>query len=332
MTISIYAPGQLTDPDAYLLHAPASGLLQEWLVEEGDSVAAGQLLASVQSTNSDLNRENARIRMREVEQNLQSGSSFRQDLQIIVDNAKLKYDDDSANFARQQRLWNNNVGTKNEVESRELALNVSRKLYQSTLEQEKLRLKQLRNELQTSRNLLEIARNQSLDFQVSSKIKGVLAEQLVNAGEWVAPQQAIGRMGGLGEFILELEVDELDIVKIEVGQFVAISLDAYPGEVFPGRVSFLNTRKEGLTQSYRIEVVFEKKPNRWFEGMTAEANIVIQEKKQALLIPQSYLVGDRKVINAKGDTLELEIGESDLEYVEVLKGIDLKTELKKPGA
>lgn len=137
-------------------------------------------------------------------------------------------------------------------------------------------------------------------------------------------------MGGSDGYFLELEVDEVDIVNIKVGQKALITLDAYPKQVFSGKVTFINGQKDDFSQAYKAEVKFEERPERWFAGMTAEANIIIEEKKDALLIPQGFLLGRNQAITSAGDTLTLEIGESDLEYVEVLKGLQVGTELIQP--
>ena len=332
MTLSVYAPGRLVDQEAYLVHAPSTGILNEWKIKEGDIVKPGQILAIIENSTAELNLDNARIRMGELRGDLDTDSPFREELNLVISNAELKYEDDKANYERQKNLWDNKVGTRRELEMKELAMKNSLQQLNSARNSAQLQLDKLEKQLKTAQNQYKISNKQNQDYQVESRIEGIFSKKLVQAGEWVAPQQPIGKLGGRDQFILELEVDEVDIVSIEVGQSVVISLDAYPDQVFTGTVDYLNTEKDDLGQSYKIEVVFKEKPPRLFVGMTAEANIILERKKDVLLIPQSYLIPPNQVLTTGGDTLTLEIGATDLEYCEVLSGLSAQTPILKPGS
>ncbi len=331
MTISVYAPGRLVDKAAYMLHTPTSGILGSWKVEEGDTVDIDQVLATIESSVSELNLENASIRVAEIQKNLRPGSSFRQDLALAISNAREKYQDDSSIYERQHKLWAQKIGSKRQLELAELAVQNSSRILKSAETNQDLQLDRLQNELKTASNLLKISSNQQEDFVCTSKIRGVMHEKMVEEGEWVSPQQPIGKIGGIGEMVLELEVDEVDIIDIEKGQLVTISLDAYPDKVYAGEVSFVNQQKDAQNQSYKIEAVFKERPDRWFVGMTAEANILIEEKKGVLLVPREYVFDDNKVLTESGDTLSLVIGATDMANCEVLSGLTEQSRIIKPG-
>jgi hypothetical protein len=68
-----------------------------------------------------------------------------------------------------------------------------------------------------------------------------------------------------------------------------------------------------------------------FSGMSVEANIIITEKKSALVIPREFLIDNNKVKLKGNDTLTAVVkGAEDLEFVEIISGIDDKAELIRP--
>jgi HlyD family secretion protein len=68
-----------------------------------------------------------------------------------------------------------------------------------------------------------------------------------------------------------------------------------------------------------------------YSGMSVEANIIIAEKKNALVIPREFLVEGKKVkLKSTGELITVRKGAEDLQFVEVLDGIDEHTEIKKP--
>jgi hypothetical protein len=71
-------------------------------------------------------------------------------------------------------------------------------------------------------------------------------------------------------------------------------------------------------------------PTAIYPNLSAEANIVLQTKEKALLIPRSLLVNQKFVILENGETREVKVGLMDYEQVEILEGISESDALVKP--
>lgn len=84
------------------------------------------------------------------------------------------------------------------------------------------------------------------------------------------------------------EVDEEDIVLVRVGQKVLIRSDAFPNQIFYGRVKSITPKGDPIARSYRVRINFSEN-NPLLIGMTAETNIIVHEKKNALLLPVSSI-------------------------------------------
>jgi multidrug efflux pump subunit AcrA (membrane-fusion protein) len=129
---------------------------------------------------------------------------------------------------------------------------------------------------------------------------------------------------------MELNVDEFDIVKIRNGQKIIVRMDSYKNQVFEAKVSVIYPMMDERTRTFKVEAVFLKQPPKLYPNLTLEANIVINEKKNALTIPTNYLVNDSTVILEDGTVKTLKIGLRDYKIAEVISGIDKNTKIKKP--
>src|SRR5262249_12413474 len=117
--------------------------------------------------------------------------------------------------------------------------------------------------------------------------------------------------------------------RISLGQKVLITMDAYRGEVFEGKISKIYPNLDVRSQSFIVEAEFVKRPSVLYPGMSAEANIVVHEKKNALVIPIAYLKGNDAVLTEDGEK-KVKTGLKSIDYVEILSGIDKNTELLRP--
>lgn len=322
---SVYASATIKAADQYAAIPPVSGILLENLVKEGDMVTVGQVLAQIENTNPGLNADNARLAYDQAKSNLKS----LDELEAQLNTAKQQYRLDSTNYARQKALWADNIGTKSQLEARQLAFEASR----NNVKALQIRYYQTRNQLNTAvsqaANNYAITSKSSGDFSVVSKISGKVYSLNYKPGELVTAQKPVALIGKASDFIMELTVDEVDISRIAMGQKVVVSMDAYRDQIFEGKVSKIYPNLDSRSQSFIVEAVFVKGPPTLYPGMSAEASIVQNEKPNALVIPLSYLTKDDGVITEDGE-VGVKVGMRNLEMVEILSGIDEKTKLIKP--
>jgi HlyD family secretion protein len=323
ITESVYASGIVRSADQYQAFASVSGIVEEILVTEGDSVQAGDPVFLLYNEAGRLNRESAEL-AREYSA-LQANQSRLRDLEINRDLARTQLENDSLMLERQKRLMDQGVGTATELERRELAYKNSKTGYEAS----KIRYEELKRELdfqdRQARKNLEISKAKEDDFLVRSKIKGVVFSVLMEKGELVGPQTPLAVIGSGKDFILELQVDEFDIARVEKGQKIWVTMDSYRGQVFEAQVTKINPIMNQASKSFTVEAHFVNRPPRLFPFLTLEANIVIQAKEDVLVLPRNYLVRDRFVVTSDKDTLEVEVGIKDFQIAEIKSGLDENT-------
>jgi RND family efflux transporter MFP subunit len=329
MTESVYSSLTVQPDSLYQAYAIVAGILENNLVEEGDHVSKGDPLIQINNNTPKINTQNAKLSLELAQENYKGSSTMLRTINDEIAAAKLKYYNDSINYYRQKNLWDQNIGSKVTYDSKKLNYQLS----SNSLQLLKSRYNRTENELrvavQQALNAYRTSLINTKDFTVKSAIDGKVFALYKNIGEIVNSMEPLASIGSSSDFIVEMLVDEVDIVKIETGQRVLITLDAYQDTVFVGSVSKILPKKDERNQTFMVEALFNKPPKTLYPGLSGEANIIIAKKENVLTIPKAYIFEDNKVKTDNG-IVAIKIGLQNMEYVEVVSGIDSSTELHKP--
>lgn len=325
---SVYASGTVKARDQYEALTLATGPVQEVFVAEGDTVTVGTPLLQIYSEAEKLRKENAEIARAFADQ--RANQNRLRELQLTLNLAKSTYLNDSLLFQRQKSLKAQGIGTTVELEQRQLKFESSKTTYLST----QLRYLELQREIEfTAKNAgknLAISEALEGEYVLRSKINGIVYSLMKEKGEMVTPQTPLAILGSAGEFVLELQVDEYDIAKIEKGQRVLVTLDSFKGDVFEASVTKIHPIMDVKSKTFTVEATFTKAPPRLYPNLSLEANIITQVRENSLVIPRQLLFLENKVITADEDTLTVKVGLKTYQYAEILEGIDEKTGLIQP--
>lgn len=329
LTESVYSSAIIQPDSLYQVYSIVSGILEDNLVEEGQEVKIEQPIIQITNSTPKLNTQNAKLALDLARDNYNGSAAILKGIQDEIEAASLKYKNDSINFYRQKNLWKQNIGSKIEYDSKEL----NYKLSKNNLQLLHSRYERTKNELSTAIKQAENSYKASLinttDFTIKSKVNGVVYALYKNKGELITTMEPIAAVGSANNFIIEMLVDEVDIVKIELNQKVVVSLDAYKNEVFLAEVSKILPKKDLRNQTFTIEAIFTDLPNKLYSGLSGEANIIVSEKEKVLTIPKTYLTSNYQVKTDDG-LVNVVTGLENLEFIEILEGIDSETYIYKP--
>jgi len=121
---------------------------------------------------------------------------------------------------------------------------------------------------------------------------GVVTVKDIQPGEIASAGKAVISVISDNNLELESNVSEISIAKITVGDMVAISFDAFPGEAFSGTVTYIEpaeTIVDGVV-NYKVRVAFSEKYSQVKSGLTSKLEIVTEEKKAVMVIPQYSVI------------------------------------------
>ena len=329
ITESVYSSVTIQPDSLYQAHAVVSGILEQNLVEEGDIISIGSPIAQIINNAPQLNVENAKLSLELALDNYSGNNAVIRTLEDEIRAARLQTQNDSVNYFRQKNLWEQNIGSQVEYDSRKLAYELSRNNLSLLLSNYARTKNELRTKVIQAENNYKTALITTGDFTVESKINGTVYALYKNRGELISTLEPLAAIGSSNEFIIEMLIDEVDIVQVQLGQTAIVTLDAYGNEVFEAEVSKIYPRKDERTQTFKVEAIFKSPPDVLYPGLAGEGNIIVGQKENALTIPRSYLINNRSVLTEDGEK-ELGLGLENLEFVEVLSGLDENTTIIKP--
>ncbi|HRG57996.1 MAG TPA: efflux RND transporter periplasmic adaptor subunit [Bacteroidia bacterium] len=328
ITESVYASGMLKSKNQYQVFAGVNGILNEVLVAEGDTVKMGDLLFRLVDDAAMLSKENAALNAQFAELKANSGKLNEAKLFLELSSNKMK--NDSLLYFRQKNLWQQQVGTKVDLEQKELNyMNAKTNYYSAKVKYDEL-LRQLELNATISQKNLAISSKMQSDFSIKSEIDGIVYSINKNKGEIVSSQAPIAVIGDAKQFILEMQVDEYDILKIKKGLPVIVTLDSYKGKSFDAVVTKINPLMNERNKTFMIEAEFVNPPELLYPNTSFEANILLRAKNKALLIPRNCLINDSIVIMRNGDSIKVKTGLKDYQKIEIIDGLKVGDEIIIP--
>ena len=203
------------------------------------------------------------------------------------------------------------------IETLKNSLKAQRKQYDAELEDAQTRLQQIQGTTEEEKEMTihsRVSAEASL-LQAESQLKsqqerykwttvtapmaGTITRLIVEEGEIITSGrssfsrgEAIMRIADLNQMIVRTQINQVEIGKIVVGQRAEITVDSYPGSVFPGRVSEISpsaTQRGPQNQSsvitFEVDVEVTDSPSELFPGMSADVDIIVFEESDILQLP-----------------------------------------------
>lgn len=328
---SVYASGVIRAEGQYTVFSTVNGTLKKVNVNVGQSINKGQTLFELESDKAELNTQNARLAY---QLSLDSNRYIQDkiaEMEMRVQSAKNKLDLDESIFSRNKNVIKQGGISEVDFERSQLMYKSSKVDYESAQKQLAQFRAQLKND--QSRNTINLELNQKSqnDFNIKSAFSGQIFDVLVKEGTVITPQIPLAIIGEFNSFLLELEVDENDMVRVELGQKVLVTMDSYKGKVFEAVVDKIYPIMEERSRTFKIEAHFIKPPKKLYPNLTVEANIIIQVKQNAITIPKSYLINGKYVLVNEDEKREVKTGLSDYEKVEIVAGLKANEMIYKPN-
>ncbi len=331
ITESVYASVKVRPEVSYSPQPIHSGIIKKIYVQEGDFVEKGKILFQISPTAAVQSQlTNAEINLEEAKSNYLGNNNLLNNIQLEIKTVKEQLSLDSINYKRQDRLWAQNIGRKTDLDQFKLKYQTTQKQLDILRQKFVQTRTNLENNYKKALSKTETEKSQLADFTVRSEIDGKVYSLNKEVGDFISTQERFAEIGSSDTFKLEMDIDEVDITKIELGDSVLIILDAYEGQVFVATVNKIFPKKDDITQTFRVESSFKQLPPKLYYGLAGEANIVVDRRNNTVVIPAEYLLPNDKVMTNDGEK-SIKIGLKNLEFVEILSGIDTSTTILKPS-
>ncbi|MBT9395425.1 efflux RND transporter periplasmic adaptor subunit [Hymenobacter sp. NST-14] len=318
---AVFGSGHLENARQYTLMANADGFLQAAYAAEGDTVPAGKVLFRLANAAQRSQVANAAVNLDYAKSSARPTSPQLAQLELQLAQARQKLLVDSTNYARYGRLVQTQAVAAADFENARLA-------YQTA--QANLRvMEQSRADLQRSLALgvanaatqYAVQRETDGYYTLRSEQPGVLMNVRKNPGDYVRRGDALALLGA-GPMLLKLAIDEEDISRVKVGQPVLVSLNSHKARIYRATIRRVYPAFNATDQSFGAEATFDAPPAGLLNGTRLQANIIVEEKQQALVIPSYALVDDAYVLLDGGRRRQaVEVGIRTLEWTEITRGL-----------
>jgi HlyD family secretion protein len=279
------------------------GRLQQRLLDEGEKVSAGQIVAKLDDMEL---RDELNIRAAETKAarsglaDLQAGNRREEIAQgeAAVIRIKAEAERLAKDAARMEQLYRNEVIALKELEAARSARDASAASVSEAEDRLKLlrigprpdAVKERRARAEAAEGALAIAETRLSQSTLTAPIDGLVLAKHAEPGEMLAAGTPVMTVGKMDEVWLRAYIAESDLGRVKVGQSARITSDSWPGRTFEGRISFISqqaefTPKNVQTEKERVKLVYRIKitvPNPKMElkpGMPADAVIETTDKK-----------------------------------------------------
>lgn len=194
--------------------------------------------------------------------------------------------------------------------------------------------------LDNAQTSLENAQEKLEDYQITAPISGTVVTKTAKAGDKIegGSTGTLCTIYDMSYLEMTMNIDELDIGKVEVGQTVEITADAVEGQTYTGvvtKVSVAGTTTGGIT-TYPVTVRIDE-TDGLLPGMNVDAEIVLEQESGVLAVPSAAVNrGNTVLITADSPSavnaldqeapegyvyVEVEVGISDESYTQILSGL-----------
>jgi len=149
-------------------------------------------------------------------------------------------------------------------------------------------LKQAEIAAQTAETALKKTQADLTGATMLAPFSGRVLSVTGKVGDTVAANSVVVEMADLSQLEVQTTIGQQDVTSVQAGQSATITFDARPSETFTGKVSRVVPKKASTSGAvnYTVFVSVDKAPNGLLPGMTADADIIVAERKSVLTLPR----------------------------------------------
>jgi HlyD family secretion protein len=343
----VVATGKIQPLSKVEIKSKASGIVKKLYVDYGDRVKQGQLLAELDKVQLEAAERASRANLQAAEAASDSSKASLERNKVDAEGPDVPFL--RLNMERAEQMFRDGVMSKSLVEESEknyqLALN-RQVSAQRNLAVSRAEIAKCEAQVAQARASLENTQEDLRNSTIVSPIDALVLSRDVNVGDAVSSILVLGSqatlvitLGDVSEVYVQGKVDEADIGKVFLGQSARIVVESFKDKKFTGKVtkiSPLGKEKDNVT-TFEVRVSISNPGGELKANMSANAEILLEEKKNVLMVPEVALIYDKErkasveIPDAKADNgkkkLSVKLGISNGVKTEILEGLDEKQQV-----
>jgi len=364
LTVTVSGSGNIEVPNEMKLAFSLAGQVEKIYVQEGSEVAKGDKIAQLVTGSLELAITQAQVTYTQAQTSVIQAQLAQQTAEYELEKAQdlyataevyqaraavreaqsyLAYAQDQlekAVLAWDIKVWTNEVAyAKEKLRAAEVMLNdmlsapdtkeVAIKRLQVEVAKQSLEL--ANKSLELARQSLEQAQKHLDAATITAPFDGIASRIYVKEGDTISPAISIAQIIDLASMQLKVQVDEIDVTDVKLGQKAVIEVDARPDLKLEGQVNFISflPTLEGGVVMYDVKIGFPVPENSGLRvGMSATADIITASRTNVLLVPDRAIKQNSQgqtivevMVNGQAQERAVVTGVSDGLQTEILDGL-----------
>mgnify|MGYP001334846484 FL=1 len=305
--------GTVIPEDEVDIKPQLNGIIDNILVEEGDIVEVGQLIAIIKVVPDERSVYGARAQVTAA--------------RLTVQNAERQ-------IKRAKELFEKQIISQQDYEDAELNYNTAKE-----------NLIAAQNDLEILRKG-SVAGSSTANTNIRATVSGTILEIPVKLGDQVIAANnfnegtSVAIIADLNEMIFEGQVDEAEVGKLELGQSLKVNMAAIPGREFDAILKFVAPKgtEQGGAVQFKIEADLTLDEDTFVRaGYSANGSLVVENKQEIVVIAEALLQFDRRtqlpyveveISDQNFERRDVTTGLSDGIKVEILSGVSMDDKIK----
>jgi HlyD family secretion protein len=351
MVRSVVATGKIEPITKVEIKSKANGIIERLAADVDHQVEAGQILA-------ELDKENLRARLREARANFEAARAALSAAEAQV--AKYEVEAEAPEVAFAKNAFDRARSLNEQKLVSQEALDQARTTYEQAVNRQRAaaaqsligraKVNEARAQVAQAGAAVERAEEELANATIKAPIRGTVLTRDVELGSPVSSILNLGAnaslvmtLGDIQKVFVRGKVDEADIGMVKLGLPARITAESFKDKVFSGRVtqiSPIGVEKDNVT-TFEVEVSIDNPGQELKANMTANAEIVLDEHADALIIPEAAIAYDSQkeasvvVADPTADkgrrTVKVKVGIGNGTKTEVLDGLKQGERVVLPG-
>ncbi len=323
----VQAVGSLYALDESTISAEVEGRVARVLADVGDVVRLGQVLVTLDDTELkyDLERQRAAVRQVRAQLGVGPNDPLPQDPAQVafVQRAAADLFDAEQKYRRAEQLFRDRLISQQQLDEASSRYKGARAAHDLAVQE----VERLKAQLQSSEAAGKLAEKKLADTQIRAPFPGAVKERRVNLGEYLKVQSPVMVIVRTDQLRARLAVPEKWAGGVKTGATIDVQVEAYPGEVFHGRLVRINPAVLQESRTFEVEALLSNPGGRLKPGFFVQASLPSEMEEKTITVPEqamSYRYGVYKVFVLNGPRVAerpIKPGAQQGARVEVLEGL-----------
>jgi len=324
---TVEADGALFAQDQASVVPKISAPVQKFLVNRGDHVQAGQVLATLENRDLIAAVNQAKGQLAQAESNLRATTSANVPEQLTKAQTDVASAQQAAEAARvlvenRKKMFQEGALARKLVDDAEVAYAQAKSQLEAALEHLRVlnsagkeeQIKGAQAQVETARAQLQAAEAQVAYAEVRSPVSGVVADRPVNAGEMASPGTPLLTIMDISRVVARVNVPQSQSTAVKVGQTATLTQTGGT-ETVEGRVTVVSPATDPNTTTVQVWIIAPNLGDRFKPGAAVHASIVAETIRNAVVVPASAILPGEE-----GGTAVLTVSPDSTAH---LRGVDL---------